>query len=89
LSESIFFDVLAFITRKKLPISSVRVKKFCATTKFDAQAAHSSGFQAPYSLGEGLEQKLKYEFLYRSRTTSLLCRNKNHHYGTKKRNQDF
>lgn len=30
------FDVLAFITRRKLTISSVRVKKFCATTQFDA-----------------------------------------------------
>ncbi|HBN05440.1 MAG TPA: UDP-N-acetylglucosamine 4-epimerase, partial [Bacteroidales bacterium] len=30
------FDLLAFITRKKLSISSVRVKKFCATTQFDA-----------------------------------------------------
>jgi nucleoside-diphosphate-sugar epimerase len=58
------FDALAFVTRKKLPVSSVRVKKFCATTKFDAQAVHSSGFQAPYSLSEGLERTLKYEFLH-------------------------
>ncbi|MDR1864611.1 MAG: UDP-N-acetylglucosamine 4-epimerase, partial [Bacteroidales bacterium] len=58
------FDILAFITRRKLAVSSVRVKKFCATTKFDAKAAHSSGFQAPYSLGEGLERTLKYEFLH-------------------------
>jgi nucleoside-diphosphate-sugar epimerase len=58
------FDVLAFITRKKLPISAVRVKKFCATTKFDAQAAHNSDFQSPFSLGEGLERTLKYECLH-------------------------
>jgi nucleoside-diphosphate-sugar epimerase len=58
------FNVLTFITRKKFPISSVRVKKFCATTKFDAQAAHNSGFQAPCSLSEGLERTLKYEFLH-------------------------
>ena len=31
------FDVLAFLTRKKLKISSIRVKKFCATTQFDAE----------------------------------------------------
>jgi hypothetical protein len=59
------FDLLAFVTRKKLAISSVRVKKFCAVTKFDAKAAHNSGFQAPYTLGEGLERTLKYEFLHR------------------------
>jgi nucleoside-diphosphate-sugar epimerase len=58
------FDVLAFIARKKLPVSAVRVRKFCATTKFDAQLAHSSGFQAPYTLGEGLARTLKYEFLH-------------------------
>lgn len=57
------FDTLAFIARKKLPISSVRVKKFCATTQFDASKAHSCGFKAPYSLGEGLERTLKFEFV--------------------------
>jgi hypothetical protein len=36
----------------------------CFTTKFDAQSAHSSGFQASYSLGEGLTRTLKYEFLH-------------------------
>jgi nucleoside-diphosphate-sugar epimerase len=57
------FDLLAFISRKKLPISSVRVKKFCATTQFDATATHSSGFRAPFTLGEGLERTLRFEFL--------------------------
>lgn len=57
------FDLLAFITRKKLSISSVRVKKFCATTQFDAKKAHSSGFKAPYTLGEGLAKTLTFEFV--------------------------
>jgi len=56
------FDLLAKITGKKLTVSSVRVKKFCATTQFDATKAHSSGFVAPYTLQEGLERTLKYEF---------------------------
>jgi nucleoside-diphosphate-sugar epimerase len=56
------FDALAFVTRRKLPISSVRVKKVCATTEFDASKAHSCGFEAPFTLGEGLERTLKYEF---------------------------
>ncbi|KAA6315163.1 N-acetyl-alpha-D-glucosaminyl-diphospho-ditrans octacis-undecaprenol 4-epimerase [termite gut metagenome] len=30
------FDALSFLTQKKLTISSVRVKKFCATKQFDA-----------------------------------------------------
>ena len=57
------FDVLAFVTRKKLAISSVRVKKFVATTQFDASKVHSSGFKAPYTLEEGLDRTLNYEFV--------------------------
>jgi len=34
-------------------VSAVRVKKFCATTQFDATAAYSSGFKAPFTLAEG------------------------------------
>jgi len=57
------FDILAFVTRRKLAISSVRVKKFVATTQFDATKAHSSGFKPPNTLGEGLDQTLNYEFV--------------------------
>lgn len=56
------FDALSFLTRKKLAISSVRVKKFCAVTQFDASKALTSGFQAPYTLEQGLERMLKAEF---------------------------
>lgn len=58
------FDALAFITRRNLTVSSVRVKKFCATTQFDATKAHSSGFKAPYSLGDGLARTLEFEFIH-------------------------
>ena len=56
------FDLLAFLSRKKLSISSVRVKKFCATTQFDAKKAHSV-FKAPYALEEGLNKTLEFEFI--------------------------
>jgi nucleoside-diphosphate-sugar epimerase len=56
------FDLLAMITRKKLSISSVRVKKFCATTQFDATAIHKSAFIPPYTLAEGLQRTIIYEF---------------------------
>ncbi len=58
------FDLLAFITRKKLTISSVRVKKFCATTEFDSTKMLSSGFKPPYTLGEGLARTLEFEFIH-------------------------
>ena len=58
------FDVLAFITRRKLTISSVRVKKFCATTQFDATKVQNTDFRAPYTLAEGLARTLEFEFIH-------------------------
>ena len=57
-----FFDILAKITGKKLFLSSVRVKKFCATTQFDATKVNKI-FDAPYSLVEGLERTIRFEFV--------------------------
>ncbi|MCL3779158.1 NAD-dependent epimerase/dehydratase family protein [Prolixibacteraceae bacterium JC049] len=57
------FDVLAKLTGKKFAVSSVRVKKFCATTQFDAKTVQSSGFKAPFTLAEGLHNTLHYEFI--------------------------
>lgn len=56
------FDMIAFITRRKLRISSVRVKKFCATTEFNSQKMLNSGFVPPYSIKEGIRRTLQYEF---------------------------
>lgn len=56
------FDVLAFVSRKKLNISSVRVKKFCAVTQFDSTKAMSSGFVPPYTMEQGLRRMLEAEF---------------------------
>ncbi|MFV0345488.1 MAG: NAD-dependent epimerase/dehydratase family protein [Bacteroidales bacterium] len=61
------FDVLSKITGKKFTVSSVRVKKFCATTQFDAAKAHSSGFKAPYTLAQGLHHTLHYEFIEKNK----------------------
>jgi len=57
------FDLLEKLTGKKFSVSAVRVKKFCATTQFDATAAHNSGFKAPFTLSEGLHRTLHYEFI--------------------------
>ena len=56
------FDMLAALARKKLPISSIRVKKFMGTTAFDTSIAET-GFTPPYTLNEGLEKTLRHEFL--------------------------
>lgn len=57
------FDVLAALTGKKLSISSVRVKKFCAVTEYDSTKAMSTGFVPPYGLDEGLKRMLEAEFV--------------------------
>lgn len=59
------FDLLSWITGKKMTISSVRIRKFCATTQFDATAVHASGFQSPFTLEEGLEHTLAFEFMHK------------------------
>ena len=56
------FDIIAKITNKKLSVSSVRVKKFCAVTQFNASKTQKV-FEAPYTLKEGLSKTLEHEFI--------------------------
>ena len=56
------FDALAKLSGRKLPISSVRVKKFCATTQFAAKKLQETGFVPPFTLDEGLRRTLAAEF---------------------------
>jgi nucleoside-diphosphate-sugar epimerase len=57
------FDVLAEILHRKLPVSSIRVKKFCANTMFETTNIKQTTFKAPVSLTEGLEKTISYEFI--------------------------
>ena len=54
-------DVVAAVTGRKLPISTVRVRKFCSTTTFSAQRAGSTGFRAPVPLREALLRTVRHE----------------------------
>lgn len=58
------FDAIAWLMRRKLTVSSVRVKKFCATTQFDSTKAMNSGFLPPYTMEEGLRRTLEFEFVH-------------------------
>lgn len=55
-------DIISKVTGKKLPVSAVRVQKFCADTTINSSAAMTSGFTPPYSLEDGLRNMVKYEF---------------------------
>ena len=55
-------DLASIIMRKSLPLSSIRVKKFMATTQFSS-SINNTDFVAPFSLEEGLARTLRYEFM--------------------------
>lgn len=56
------FDFLAFITRRTYPISSIRVKKFCAQTVFSSEKMQKSGFKPPFDMQEALHRTVNFEF---------------------------
>jgi GlcNAc-P-P-Und epimerase len=55
-------DGLARLTGRKLPISAVRVRKFCANTRFSAERAAQTGFVPEYSLEQALRRTVAHEF---------------------------
>tara|TARA_X000000950_G_scaffold289372_1_gene412500 strand:+ start:317 stop:1294 length:978 start_codon:yes stop_codon:yes gene_type:complete len=56
------FDIISFLLKKKFAISSVRIKKFCATTQFNSSKVHKI-FKRSYTLEEGLNKTLEHEFI--------------------------
>ena len=56
------FDLLAFVTRRTFPISSIRVKKFCAQTVFSSEKMQKSGFKPPFDMQEALHRTVHFEF---------------------------
>ena len=56
------FDFVAAITGKRFPISSIRVKKFCANSVYNT-AIDETGFVPPVPLAQALEQTIRHEFI--------------------------
>ena len=54
-------DLVAALTGRPLPISAIRVRKFCTTTTFSAHRLQSTGFKAPTALREALIKTIKRE----------------------------
>ncbi len=55
-------DVFAKLLGTKLPVSSIRVKKFLGTTQFDS-SIKNTGFIAPINIEDALKRTLRYEFI--------------------------
>lgn len=56
-------DLVSFLSRKNLPISSIRVKKFVSSTDFSSSKGSLDGFVAPFQLIEGVQRTLQSEFI--------------------------
>ncbi|WP_282807249.1 NAD-dependent epimerase/dehydratase family protein [Hafnia alvei] len=56
-------DILSKITGKEFPVSSIRVKKFCARTQFKSNNIAATGFKAPVTLEQGIANTVRHEFL--------------------------
>ena len=56
-------DLVAKLNGKSLPVSSIRVRKFASSTEFKSAKASLDNFQAPISLGHGVERTLQSEFI--------------------------
>ena len=56
-------DLVAKISGKNLPVSSIRVKKFASSTEFRSAKASLDNFLAPFSLRDGVQRTLRSEFI--------------------------
>ena len=56
-------DIINMFVKKKLPVSSIRIKKFTTTTEFQSKKHELDSFEAPYLLADALNKTLEYEFI--------------------------
>ena len=56
-------DLVAKVSGKNLPVSSIRVKKFASSTEFKSAKTSLENFEAPFSLSSGVERTLQSEFI--------------------------
>lgn len=56
------FDLLAWISRRQFPVSSIRVRKYCASSVIEAGQVAALGFKPKHSLSDGLVETIRSEF---------------------------
>lgn len=52
------FDFVAWATKLNFPISSIRVKKFCANTVIDTSKLEAFGFKQPFTMEQALSRTI-------------------------------
>jgi nucleoside-diphosphate-sugar epimerase len=56
-------DKIAKVLNKKLPLSAIRVKKFCSSSEFKSSKNKLNNFTPPHTLSEGIQKTLIKEFV--------------------------
>lgn len=55
-------EIASRVTGRNLPLSRIRVKKFCSNSCFSAERALRTGYSPPYSLEQGVSRTLAFEW---------------------------
>ena len=56
-------DLISIASKKNLPVSSIRVKKFVSSSEFKSAKNDLDGFEAPVKLSDGINRTLVSEFI--------------------------
>ena len=56
-------DLIAKLSGKNFPVSSIRIRKFASSTEFNTAKVNLDSFSAPFHLREGIERTLQCEFI--------------------------
>lgn len=54
------FDLVGLLAHRDFPFTSARLKKFNTLTSYRSEKIRSLGFQAPYSIEEGIEKNVRW-----------------------------
>ena len=54
-------DLVSYATKRKLPISAIRITKFCSTTTYPTDRAQSTGFKPSTTIHQGLRNTIDFE----------------------------
>ena len=54
-------DIASAVTGRQLPVSAVRIRKFCTSTTFSVHRVHATGFRPPIGLREALAKTVSHE----------------------------
>jgi len=57
-----FLEPFANLIKLKLPISKIRLRKFCSTTQFSSEKVSQTSFKPKFTIKQGIEKTIKFEF---------------------------